>query len=158
MVRRYETRGCVWALGFCIVVSNTCHIFVAPVLFCSPHLTTAWDRIDINDPNMTLNEFLEHIEAQYHCEVQMLSQGVTILHSFFFPPSKVNERKAMKLEDVAAQFSLKRPLTPNDKYLVFEVCACKADDYPAGSGDDDEEEDEDDDDLNLPYVRFKTSM
>lgn len=106
---------------------------------------------------MTLNEFLEHIEAQYHCEVQMLSQGVTILHSFFFPPSKVNERKAMKLEDVAAQFSLKRPLTPNDKYLVFEVCACKGDDYPAGSGDDDEE-DEDDDDLNLPYVRFKTSM
>ena len=49
----------------------------------------AWDRIDINDPNMTLGEFIEHMESQYHCDVQMLSSGVTILHSFFFPPSKV---------------------------------------------------------------------
>jgi ubiquitin-activating enzyme E1 len=117
----------------------------------------AWDRIDINNPNMTLNEFLEYIEDKYYADVQMVSSGVTILHSFFFPPSKVNERKAMKLEDVAAQFALKRPLTSEDKYLVFEICACKGDDYPKDDGGDDDDDD-DDDDLNLPYVRFKTSM
>ena len=120
----------------------------------------AWDRIDINDPNMTLGEFIEHMETQYYSDVQMISSGVTILHSFFFPPKKVNERKSMKLQDVAAQFALKRELTSDDKYLVFEVCACKGDDYPEddnGDGDGDDDDDYDDD-LNLPYVRFRTSM
>ena len=56
-----------------------------------------WDCIDINNPNMTLNEFLEHIEAQYHCEVQMLSQGVTILHSFFFSTKQSEWKKSNEI-------------------------------------------------------------
>ena len=40
---------------------------------------------------------------------------------------------------------------------MFEICACKGDDYPKDDGGDDDDDD-DDDDLNLPYVRFKTSM
>ena len=120
----------------------------------------AWDRIDINDPSMTLGQFIDHIEEQYFADVQMISCGVTIMYSFFFPPKKVAERRDMPLEQVAAQFSLKRDLGPNDRYLTFEVCASRGDSYPADSGDEDENSnsDDDDEDLNLPYVRFRTSV
>ncbi len=121
----------------------------------------AWDRIELNDPTMTLGQFIDHFEQKYFCEMQMISCGVTILHSFFFPAAKQAARKEMLMQDVAAQFSLKRELGPNDRYVVFEVCCAKDEDrYPAdddGSSDDDDDDD-DDDDLEMPYVRFRTSV
>ena len=46
---------------------------------------SVWDSIEINTPNMTLQQFVDYIEEQYCCEVQMISHGVTIIHSFSSP-------------------------------------------------------------------------
>ena len=72
----------------------------------------------------------------------MLSCGVTIVYSFFFPPAKRKERGDMALEDVVAKYVLKRDLNSDDEYLNFEVCAV----------------DEDDDDVELPYIRYHSRM
>ena len=97
-----------------------------------------WDRIDVEGPNMTLNDFIKHIEEEYQCEINMLSCGVTIVYSFFFPPAKRKERGEMPLEEIVSRFVLKRDLDARDTYINFEVCAV----------------DEDDDDVDLPYVRY----
>ena len=97
-----------------------------------------WDRIDVEGPNMTLNDFIKHIEEEYQCEINMLSCGVTIVYSFFFPPAKRKERGEMPLEEIVSKFVLKRDLDARDTYINFEVCAV----------------DEDDDDVDLPYVRY----
>ena len=51
---------------------------------------------DINDPSMTLGQFIDHIEEQY-CRCAN-DRGVTIMYSFFFPPKKVAERRDMPLD------------------------------------------------------------
>ena len=100
-----------------------------------------WDRVDV-EGTITLNEFIKHLEEEYKCEVNMLSCGVTIVYSFFFPPAKRKERGDMALEDVVAKYVVKRDLNANDEYLNFEVCAV----------------DEDDDDVDLPYIRYHSRM
>ena len=97
-----------------------------------------WDRVDVEGPNMTLGDFIAHLEDEYQCEVNMLSCGVTIVYSFFFPPAKRKERGEMALEDVVSKFVLQRDLDHRDEFINFEVCAV----------------DEDDDDVELPYVRY----
>ncbi len=103
---------------------------------------SVWDSIEINTPNMTLQQFVDYIEEQYCCEVQMISHGVTIIHSFFFPPKKTKERMSMSMEKIVEQFALKRPLVSDDKFLTFEVCAV----------------DEEDEDVDLPYVRYSADV
>ena len=97
-----------------------------------------WDRIDVTGPNMTLNDFIKFIEEEYKCEINMLSCGVTIVYSFFFPPAKRKERGDMALEDIVSKFVLKRDLDARDTYINFEVCAV----------------DDEDEDVDLPYVRY----
>lgn len=68
---------------------------------------TQWDRIDIFQPDMTVDELIEHLETEYGVELSMLSTGVTILYSDFMDRKKMKERKVMKLKDVVESVTKK---------------------------------------------------
>lgn len=99
---------------------------------------TPWDRIDINDPNITLNGLMELLENEYKLVLTMLSNGVSILYSDFMQRKKVAERKDMKVSEIVEQVT-KKPLNKNKKYLVLELIVT----------------DEDDEEIEIPYVRFR---
>jgi len=99
-----------------------------------------WDKIEIDavEKQKTLAEFLRHFEDQYQVEVNMLSYAVSILHSFFSPPSKKAERMKMTMSELVENVT-KQPIDPNSKFLVFEVICV----------------DKDDNDVDFPPVRYR---
>merc|ERR1719203_350706 len=100
---------------------------------------TAWDSLDIDKGDITLKEFMAHFKEEYNLDVSMLSQGVSILYSFFANKKKVEERMKMTMSEVVRTVS-KKELPENQNYIVFEIIA--------NDFDTDEE-------VEVPYVKFK---
>ncbi|CAI5704559.1 hypothetical protein KXD40_001478 [Peronospora effusa] len=98
---------------------------------------TAWDRLEVDQGDMTLKEFLVYFEKEYDAEVTMLSYGVTILYAMYSQKSRSKERVAMKISDLVRTVT-KKPIDLKLKYLILEVCAMDAD------GED----------VELPYLRY----
>lgn len=97
---------------------------------------TLWDRFDVQG-EMTLREFLDHFKTVHKLEVTMLSQGVSMLYSFFLPRDKAAERMAWKMTELVRKIS-KKKVESHIKSLVFEVCCNNLD------GDD----------VEIPYVKY----
>ena len=100
---------------------------------------TAWDSLDISIGDVTLEKFLEHFETEFNLEVSMLSQGVSILYSFFANKAKVAERMKMTMSNIVETIS-KKKLPENQLFIIFELIA--------NDKDTDEE-------VEIPYVKYR---
>ncbi|RSH82231.1 hypothetical protein EHS25_005941 [Saitozyma podzolica] len=94
---------------------------------------TLWDRFEL-DGNPTLQNVLDWFKDQHKLEVQMVSQGVSMLWSSFVPPKKTADRLGMRMSELVEHVS-KKPIPPWTKNLLVEVMV----------------NDEDDEDVEVPY-------
>ena len=100
---------------------------------------TAWDSLDMNMGDITLQEFIQHFETEYNLDVSMISHGVSILFSFFANKKKLAERMKMKMSEVVESVT-KKQLPPNQLFITFEIIANDL---------------ETDEEVELPYVKFR---
>ena len=98
-----------------------------------------WDRVDIQNPEMTLQGLIDHLNEEYHVNLVMLSHGVSILFSDFMNKKKMEERKKMTIKDIVETVT-KKTLNPSQKYLILEMIT---------------HDRENDNEVELPYLRFR---
>jgi len=104
---------------------------------------TLWDRFEVDGrkgdgSEMTLQELVDLFENEHKLEISMLSQGVSMIFSFFMNAKKKKERMCLPVSEAVAQVA-KREIKDHENYLVLEIVAC----------------DMEGEDVETPYIRYR---
>jgi len=99
-----------------------------------------WDRLEVDEGDITLEQLMRHMKSKYGLEVTMLSHGPTMIYYDFGMgiKKKVKDRLKEKMSDLVRNVA-NVELKPNDKYLVLEVSV----------------QNEEEEEVEVPYIRFK---
>jgi len=108
----------------------------APKLKYNDREWTLWDRFDVIG-DITLAELLDLFKNEHKLEITMLSCGVSMLYSLFFPKKKQEERKPLKISKLVETVS-KKAIPAHAKSLVLEMCV----------------NDAEGEDVEVPYLRI----
>lgn len=92
---------------------------------CVPEGWSSWDKITIDNGDLTLGQLVEHIEHKFNVECQLVSAGSACLFNAFSKTAK--ERKPRKVVELFQEVT-KHPLPPGRKYLAVEVTCSDVDD------------------------------
>jgi len=103
---------------------------------------TLWDSFLVDGKmedgsEMTLQQLMDHFK-NLNLEITMISQGVSMIYSFFMSAAKMKERLTAPISEVVEKVSKKR-IKPHVRTLVLELCC----------------NDKDGEDVETPYVKYK---
>lgn len=99
-----------------------------------------WDRIEVREGDITLEQLMAHFQEKYGLEVTMLSHGASMIFYNFGVglKKKVKDRLKEKVSDLVQSVGGVE-LKAHDKYLILEACVQNADEQ----------------EVEIPYVRFR---
>lgn len=103
-----------------------------------PEGFTTWDFVNINEPDATLQQFLNTFKKVHHdCTITLLGSGIRSYYSDI--DKNANEKMGMKLIDIVTKVN-GGPIVPEDRnYVIFDSVTVTT---------------TDDDDGNVPKIKW----
>jgi len=83
---------------------------------------TIWDRLDVRQGDITLQQCLDYLKKTYELDVDILGVGESLVYSGWMPPAKKTERLGKKLTELIVEIT-KKPLKKGVHHLTVEVTA-----------------------------------
>ena len=82
-----------------------------------------WDRIDVDEGDITLEQLMSHFRDKYGLELTMLSHGASMIFYNFGVglKKKVKDRLKEKVSDLVSSVG-GHVIKPEDRYLILEAC------------------------------------
>jgi len=104
-----------------------------------PNGWSEWDKIVIDEGDLTLEEFLRYIKDNYNLEVYIVSCHVSMIYANFMARTRLETRLKQRITEIITQIG-KHPLPDDHDYVILEIAA----NTPG----------KDDEDISMPGIHY----